>query len=382
MNVQYLQHLQHFLRNSPTLILAFSIGEFSTKVLQVLHGLRPKMNILDLIQIDGNTALKRVSSTYGGEYAGACPFCGGQDRFRAWPESNRFWCRGCGKKGDSIQFLRDRRGLGYLKACHELNIAPRTTHARLTPHPQVKALWEPKPLKAAPCDQWQDQARSFLDKCKKFLWSDQGAKYRAYLTGRGVTPGIVELAGLGWNQYAGYHNPGAWGLPGQKNQKGEEKRLWLPAGLVIPYTTGRDIVRLRIRRDSPGKGSRFILATGSDTRPMISGPDHPVFLIIESELDALTLWLDTAHLVTVIALGSAQIRPDAELHESLLKAERILVALDSDQAGAKESLWWLKQYKQALRWPVPAGKDPGEAFQQGVDLPVWVQAGLEVDHDL
>ena len=43
----------------------------------------------------------------------------------------------------------------------------------------------------------------------------------------------------------------------------------------------------------------------------------------------------------------------------------ILVALDfgdGDLAGAKGWPWWQGQFSQARRWPVPAGKDPGEAF--------------------
>lgn len=72
------------------------------------------MNILDLIGAD--TTLKRVSASKGGEFAGACPGCGGEDRFRVWSESGRFWCRRCGKKGDSIQYLRDFRNLSFKQA--------------------------------------------------------------------------------------------------------------------------------------------------------------------------------------------------------------------------------------------------------------------------
>jgi hypothetical protein len=38
------------------------------------------MNILDLAE--KHVDLKRVASTKGGEYAGPCPGCGGDDRFR------------------------------------------------------------------------------------------------------------------------------------------------------------------------------------------------------------------------------------------------------------------------------------------------------------
>ncbi|MBV9711108.1 MAG: hypothetical protein JO011_09365, partial [Ktedonobacteraceae bacterium] len=45
------------------------------------------MNLYELIS--QNTSLRRVASTHGGEYAGPCPFCGGTDRFRVWPDAEQ-----------------------------------------------------------------------------------------------------------------------------------------------------------------------------------------------------------------------------------------------------------------------------------------------------
>ncbi|MBI5583486.1 MAG: hypothetical protein HY892_06660 [Deltaproteobacteria bacterium] len=39
------------------------------------------MTLLDLIP-----RLKKAATTAGGEWVGACPFCGSRDRFRYWPE--------------------------------------------------------------------------------------------------------------------------------------------------------------------------------------------------------------------------------------------------------------------------------------------------------
>lgn len=54
------------------------------------------------------------------EWAGPCPFCGGVDRFCVWPSDNKYWCRGCNKKGDAIQLLRDLEGMSYREACEAL----------------------------------------------------------------------------------------------------------------------------------------------------------------------------------------------------------------------------------------------------------------------
>jgi phage/plasmid primase-like uncharacterized protein len=69
--------------------------------------------------------IKHVASTNGGEYAGPCPWCGGTDRFRVWPnegETGRYWCRQCQRSGDGIQFLRDVHGITYRDACRMLGV--------------------------------------------------------------------------------------------------------------------------------------------------------------------------------------------------------------------------------------------------------------------
>ncbi|MBI9078068.1 MAG: P4 alpha zinc-binding domain protein, partial [Desulfatibacillum sp.] len=71
------------------------------------------MTLSDLLQQDG-IALKKVAH---GEYSTSCPACGGTDRFRVWPEKGRWWCRGCEKSGDAIEYLRAFKGLSYFEAC-------------------------------------------------------------------------------------------------------------------------------------------------------------------------------------------------------------------------------------------------------------------------
>ena len=68
----------------------------------------------DLLSIlEQHTTLDRVASTRGGEYAGPCPACGGTDRFRVWPYDTkpRYWCRRCGRHGDTADALQEFDGL-------------------------------------------------------------------------------------------------------------------------------------------------------------------------------------------------------------------------------------------------------------------------------
>lgn len=40
----------------------------------------------------------------GKEYCGPCPLCGGDDRFRVWPQRSRAWCRQCKAIGDALHW--------------------------------------------------------------------------------------------------------------------------------------------------------------------------------------------------------------------------------------------------------------------------------------
>jgi putative DNA primase/helicase len=60
--------------------------------------------------------LKRV----GAECIGACPRCGGEDRFAVNTEKNIFNCRGCGVGGDIIQLVEHLDGVDFNTACSRL----------------------------------------------------------------------------------------------------------------------------------------------------------------------------------------------------------------------------------------------------------------------
>lgn len=74
-----------------------------------------------------NITISRIGPTNGGEYASACPYCGGRDRFRIWPnqgETGRFWCRQCNEHGDLIDHLRRQKGMSFQEACQVVGKTP------------------------------------------------------------------------------------------------------------------------------------------------------------------------------------------------------------------------------------------------------------------
>lgn len=325
------------------------------------------MSILSLFM--GETELRRTASTYGGTYKGACPFCGGEDRFHVWPEQGRYWCRQCGKKGDEVQYLMERRGLSFPEACRE---AGREDKLNQTPRPPAPrpSTWTPKDS-FFPGEKWQEQAGKLVE----YSISKMNGETYAYLNGRGLADDTIKAARLGLWPEDRYVKRPTWGLP-EKIEQGKRKDLWLPAGIVIPYFSGGKVARLRIRRNEGEP--RYYVVSGSYMGPMILNKNREVFIIVESELDAFLLWQECGDLAGVVALGNAQSKPDTGAAAILRKAKLILVALDSDETGAKYSwTWWLKTFPQARRWPSICGKDPGEMWKSGISLREWTKAGID-----
>lgn len=324
------------------------------------------MTLLDWLFQSGFT-LKRVATTNGGEYAGGCPWCGGRDRFRVWPEQDggRYWCRGCGKTGDSIQYLRDTRGLSFQEACLEIGREP--SFKRTREHREDR----PKPL---PSFKWQERAGAFLNETVESLWKSKEAL--SFLHGRGLRDDTIRAARLGWNPRDRYEERTSWGLEPEKDERGKVKKLWLPAGLVIPLVLNSVVMRLRIRR--PEGEPRYVIVSGSDMRPIIFDRGQWAVTVVESELDGLLIDQEAGDMAGAVALGSVQAKPDRELNKLLKQAALILVSLDFDEAGARASWgFWAETYgAKVKRWPVPIGKDPSEAFQNGLNVRAWIEVGL------
>jgi DNA primase len=339
------------------------------------------MTILDMLESDG-FMVKKVASTHGGEYAGPCPGCGGIDRFLIWPEQKggRYWCRQCKKSGDAIQYLRDFRNMTYPGACHLLGEVPKARRYSAMPPRYSKPTFTPKDLNV-PVPTWQEKAKHFLERSQSCLWSDQGTTAREFLhTQKGLSDATIRTAGLGWNPSNISLGLSSWGLPAELKPDGKFKNLWLPAGLVIPCKNDDNVIRLRIRRSDPGDGRRYITVSGSDSCCMIWGMFKTTKVIVESELDGLLVYQEAGDLVGTVALGSAQAKPDYPTHDALKKADKIIVALDHDDAGAKAAWnFWPETYgSKVRRWPVVCGKDPSAAWENGLDIRQWIIAGISI----
>jgi hypothetical protein len=334
--------------------------------------------------------LKKVASTHGGEWVGPCPACGGRDRFHVWPDkvdskrSDRvgiYWCRSCEKAGDVVQWFVDFEGKSYREAFQALGLDMPEDYRHPYAAPQAPRppactskndVQAPQP--APQSEKWLEKASALVDFAEKALQeSDFALKW---LKKRGITRKIAKNMRLGWLSEDHFRPRESWGLDPVLKEDGKPKKLWLPAGLVIPLLApdGRPR-RLRIRRFSE-REPRYYVVPGSLMQCMAHGLPARAAVIVESELDAILLAGVAADLAAVVALGSSTAKPGAELARALADCAVVLVALDSDRAGAEAMAWWREHLPRSRRWPVPQGKDPGEAYAAGVDIREWVLAGL------
>ena len=333
---------------------------------------------VDLVALTG-VSTRMAAGTHGGEHKGACPLCGGDDRFLAWPDHpsgrGRFWCRRCGRKGDAIDFIRERDGLTFPEAVRALGGEPGQWR------PPATAPRSPSPPRAAtpPSPRWQERGRLIMERSRARLWEPDSWAL-AELHRRGLNDETIRTAGLGDNPVTWLDDAGKWGLTGSD--------IWLPRGIVIPWLAGGELWRLNIRRRRDdlqgGKGPKFIGPRGWAGGNPLYGVDAvtaaKLVILVEGELDALTLRQHAGDLVTPVATGSTGGARCLRWVARLALAPLVLISFDADAAGDEAAKYWLGVLDQARRWR-PFWDDVNSMAQAGADVRGWVAAALRQHAD-
>ena len=316
--------------------------------------------ILDLIGED--TRLRRVAATGGGEWAGPCPFCGGRDRFRVWPERGRYWCRRCEISGDAINYLRNRDGLGYRDACRRLGRDP--TRRR----PQRPASPAPRELRT-PSARWRVQGEALAQRAETTLWEPRGERALDYLRRRGLQVATIREARLGYHTVDQYDEPNAWGLPS------DHKPVWVPRGVVIPWRVAGALWRVNIRR--PAGTPKYIgpAASGKALYGVDDIASDKAVVLVEGEFDALVVAQQGGDLVVAVATGSTHGGRHWQWAGKLALAPLVLVAFDADEPGEQGARWWLNVLPNGKRWR-PYWDDVSQIHEDGADVREWVVNGL------
>lgn len=358
----------------------------------------------DLADIHGETSVN-----------GPCPFCGSadysghhrSDRFVLWLDRSEgigktcaengiagiYWCRQCGKSGDTISYLMEAENLEFKEACVECGIRvegkPMKLDRYTAPAEKPKApAFEGRPVEE-PSAIWQahtarmdEEARKALPSCRTALdWLCRK---------HGITLAMAEHYGLGFlpgenGKDVRFRYRSSFGLPAKIDAEGrEQKKMAIRRGItIVSRNAGGDITMFRVRRPNGDvrekQGKFYELPGGSKCSfhlPPAGDPLVRVYMVVEGEMDAILLHSIAGEGIGLVATRACTNRPDAETHAALMRADLILVALDSDSAGQKGSAWWLDTYRSARPFPVPGYKDPGDAFEAGFDLRLWLESGM------
>lgn len=326
------------------------------------------MDIRELIEKETHTTFARR----GREYHGPCPFCGCTNKqfviFTTGKE--RYWCRQCGAEGDAVQFVRDYKRLSFREACAYLGRpVEERTEQRTTPAP-------PAPMLQSPGDEWGSAAASFVESSRAALWADPGAKALGWLRSRGLDDATIRRAGLGYNTADTYADRQDWGLPPETTEQGRAKGLWLPRGIVIPWCIDGALWCIRIRR--PVGEPKYYFVPGGAANALYNADaltTDRAAMILEGEIDALTVGQQAGELVAPVATGGTASGRRAKWIGRLSLAPTALVAYDTDATGDSAAAYWVDALPNARRWR-PYWADANDMARAGVDLLPWVRAGL------
>ncbi len=326
----------------------------------------------DIVQIIG----RRVALQQRGKrFVGLCPFHGEKTpSFSVSPEKGLYYCFGCHASGDVFTFVRESEGLDFPAAVRAVA-------------KEVGIDLEPEsPREAAKRKHDQAVARANEYAHAYFvtqLWSDGGARARAYLDARGIPERQAKKRRLGYGGAEG-------GLLAYLQAKKVPRELAEAAGLLSDG--GRALFDERLifpivdaqsrlagfggRRLGDGAGPKYLNTREGplfSKRTLLYGWEvareamrrTKRAVVVEGYTDVLALQRVEVE-EAVASLGTAFTDEHAQLLARFV--EEVVVVLDSDSAGeaasreATEKL--LRAKLKVTVVPLPEGEDP-DTFVRG-----------------
>lgn len=340
-----------------------------------------------IFDLTDHAEVEYISSTSGGEYAGECPWCGGNDRFRVWPkegDTGRYWCRKCKRDGDGIDFLRKVKDMTFQDACKKAHCEYKLDEYEDEKESsgEIPDSEYPRPKEekktTPPPDRWQVLAASFAEMCEDILWGDDRKAYsgRKYLfQDRNFESDTIQEFGIGLNTEDRYYDPDDWGL-----DRGEDSKLWIPRGIVIPWIHENTVWGMNVRRpdgdvreDNFGKYHRIMGTKNAlyNADKLKGGPA----ILVEGEFDAVAIHQESDRVVPVATGSTHWGRTQKWLSMIRQNTEVLLVSYDNNDAGEDAARFWLREIDWSVRW-YPKDEDPAETLSNGDDVDGWVEAGL------
>ena len=257
---------------------------------------------------------------------GVCPFHEEvEGSFTVYANTQRWYCFGCGERGDVLDFVRRIEDLSLPEAIRRLDSSPPTTA------PVRHATRERRDRDAvAPADP------ALLTAAARYYAGELRSRpeARGYLASRGVGMDTAARLGLGYAPGAGLRAAlASAGFPGERLTTsglftGRGERF---AGMVVvPEIAGGRVRWLAGRAIGPGRSPRFQALPRS--KPVLGlgqlGHAPPWAVVAEGLFDWLVLseW----GLPACAALGT---RGTERVAAALRGCPRVFLAFDSDEAG-------------------------------------------------
>ncbi|HET7509991.1 MAG TPA: DNA primase [Solirubrobacterales bacterium] len=330
----------------------------------------------DIVEVvSAHTDLRRQ----GTRYVGLCPFH--EERtpsFSVEPQEKLYHCFGCGVGGDVIKFIEEKEGLGFAEAVEILADRYGVELEREQEDPRAEARRQHRRR----LEQLLERAATFY---ANYLWeSEEAAKAREYLAGRGLGEEALRAFGVG---YA----PSAWDkilVRGQ--QAGFSVEELRGVGLVQRGRSGGEYDRFRERimfpiRDRRGRvlgfggramrsdqGAKYVNTAETDffhKSQMLYGVDLAKAaiakagraVVAEGYTDVLAL--HQAGIEEAVGVMGTAIT-DEQVAALSGMVDEVVLALDADSAG-QEAMLRAQRVAAGRRMrlrvaAMPAGEDPAE----------------------
>lgn len=336
---------------------------------ETIEEIKEKNDIVSTVEQYVHLTKKSSSNLFG-----LCPFHSEKTpSFSVSPGKQIFYCFGCHKGGDVVNFIMEIEKLDYYEALKYL-----AERAGVQLPEYDDAQYKEKAQKNKKIIEINTEAARFY---YKNLIGDQGKAARDYLDKRKLSVSTLRKFGIGFA-------PGGWnGLLNHLLDKGYPYDSILESGLIKRKDAGKgyDIFRERIIFPIFDQMGRIVAFGGrvlDDSLPKyINSPETPVYtkgrhlygfniakrskadklLVVEGYMDVLAIYQAGVDFV-VGALGTALTQQQAMLIRNY--SEKVVIAFDADQAGADATMRGLDILKEkgcdvsVLR--VTGAKDPDE----------------------
>jgi DNA primase len=334
----------------------------------------------DIVEVvSAHTDLRRQ----GARYVGLCPFH--EERtpsFSVEPQEKLYHCFGCGVGGDVIKFVEEKDGLGFAEAVEMLADRYGVELEREQEDPRAEARRQ----RRRRLEELLDRAAAFYS---SYLWeSEEAAKARDYLAGRGLREEVLRDFGVGYapsawdkllvrGQRAGFsvEELRGVGLAQRGRGGGEYDRFRERIMFPIRDRRGR-VLGFGGRAMRPDQGAKYVNTAETDffhKSQILYGVDRAKTAIAKAGRAVVV-----EGYTDVIALHQAGIEEAVGVMGTAITGEQVaalsgmvdevILALDADSAG-QEAMLRAQSVAAGRRMrlrvaAMPAGEDPAEMMNE------------------